>query len=576
MRYLALATDYDGTLAADGRVTEKTRSALKRLRDSGRKLLLVTGRQLEDLIEVFSDVELFDRVVAENGALLYEPSTKEERSLGTPPPPAFVDALESRGVPVSTGRVIVATWEPHETAVLEAIKELGLELQVIFNKGAVMVLPQGLNKAAGLHAALERMGLSPHNVVGVGDAENDHAFLNLCECSVAVANALEMVKETADIVTTADRGDGVIELIDRMIATDLEEVAPELAGRKVLLGRRKDESPVDLDPYGTNLLIAGSSGAGKSTITVGLLERFAGAGYQFCLIDPEGDYMAMAGAVRLGDQEHKPSYEEIHQVLSNPDQSVVVNLLGLRLQDRPAFFQGLLTRLMELRGATGRPHWLVVDEAHHLMPESRETTGAILPREFVGLILVTVHPDLVSRAAASLVHAALAAGESPKETLEAFASTAGLKKPQVEDLTLETGKVLAWFPALGPPFVVEIEPPTTEHNRHHRKYAEGTLTEDQSFYFRGPEEKLNLKAVNLMRFVEIAEGVDDETWRHHLKAGDYSNWFRETIKDPELAAEAESVEADDSLDAGASRERLAKAVESRYTVPDEQTGDALG
>lgn len=575
MRYLALATDYDGTLAADGRVDGRTLDALRRLRDSGRRLVLVTGRRLEELVEVFPQVELFDWVVAENGALLYEPSTRQESSLGSPPPQEFLDLLERRNVPVATGRVIAATWEPHETTVLEAIKELGLELQVIFNKGAVMVLPQGLNKATGLRAALGRMGLSPHNVVGVGDAENDHAFLSLCECSVAVGNALPMLRQTATIVTSGERGDGVVEVVERLLATDLGEVADNLAGRKVLLGRRDDGSAIGLDPYSTNMLVAGSSGAGKSTIVAGLLERLAGAGYQFCLIDPEGDYLVMPGAVRLGDQDHKPSYEEIEQVLANPDQSVIVNLLGLRLQDRPAFFQGLLTRLIEMRAASGRPHWLVVDEAHHLMPESLETTGAILPREFVGLLLITVHPKLISRAAAGLVSAALAAGESPLETLEGFAAAAGLERPATPDVSLETGKVLAWFPALGAPFVVEIEPPATEHNRHHRKYAEGTLAEDASFYFRGPEGKLNLKAVNLVRFVEIAEGVDDDTWLHHLRAGDYSRWFRESIKDPELAAEAEAVESDESLDARASRERLAKAVEARYTVPDGSPSGSL-
>ena len=186
MRYVALATDYDGTLAADGKVGESTKAALERFRDSGRRLILVTGRQLDDLLEVFPEVELFDWVVAENGALLYQPSTKESKALGEAPRKEFLDALSRKGVPFSVGRVIVATWEPHEAAVLEAIKDLGLELQVIFNKGAVMVLPEGLNKAAGLTAVLDEMGLSPHNVVGVGDAENDHAFLKLCECSVAV------------------------------------------------------------------------------------------------------------------------------------------------------------------------------------------------------------------------------------------------------------------------------------------------------------------------------------------------------------------------------------------------------
>src|SRR5437867_10709727 len=201
MRYFALATDYDGTLAHDGVVGPETLEALQRLRATGRMLLLVTGRELPDLLRAFPQVDLFDRVIAENGALIYSPATREEQLLGEAPPAAFVEALRAQAIrPLSVGRVIVATWHPNETIVLKTIRDLGLELQVIFNKGAVMVLPPGINKAAGLSAALAQLGLSPHNVVGIGDAENDHAFMRLCECSVAVSNALPMVQERADYV----------------------------------------------------------------------------------------------------------------------------------------------------------------------------------------------------------------------------------------------------------------------------------------------------------------------------------------------------------------------------------------
>jgi hydroxymethylpyrimidine pyrophosphatase-like HAD family hydrolase len=222
MRYLVLACDYDGTLAQDGRLDDETVAALERLRLSGRKLILVTGRELDDLVSVCPQTHLFDWIVAENGALLYQPLGRQQWRLGERPPARFIQALRDRGVaPLSTGQVIVATWRPHEITVLELIAEMGLELQVIFNKGAVMVLPSGINKATGLAAALKELDVSPHDVVGIGDAENDHAFLDLCGCAVAVANALPALKERADLVTRADRGAGVAELIDELIASDL-------------------------------------------------------------------------------------------------------------------------------------------------------------------------------------------------------------------------------------------------------------------------------------------------------------------------------------------------------------------
>lgn len=221
MRYLALATDYDGTLAKDGRVDAQTLEALSRLRDSGRKLILVTGRRLENFLPVFPTIDLFDRVVLENGALLYYPATGEEKTLGGRPSEKFIQTLREKGVDsLEIGRVIVATWKPHETTVMEVIRELGLELQVILNKDAVMVLPSNLDKATGLLAVLEELGISADNTVGVGDAENDLAFMKVCGFSVAVANALPAIKESADWVTKSDRGAGVTELIDRIIATD--------------------------------------------------------------------------------------------------------------------------------------------------------------------------------------------------------------------------------------------------------------------------------------------------------------------------------------------------------------------
>ncbi len=222
MRYRCLATDYDGTIAHDGVVSNSTVSALRRVADSGRKLILVTGRELDDLLATFPEYMLFDRIIAENGALFYRPDTGHVRLLAESPPDRFVADLELRGVtPLSVGRTIVATVEPYHHEVLASIHALGLEWHVIFNKGAVMVLPSGVTKATGLKPALADLEISPEETVGIGDAENDHAFLLQCGCAVAVGNALRAVKERCDWVTTGCDGAGVEELIDRLLADDL-------------------------------------------------------------------------------------------------------------------------------------------------------------------------------------------------------------------------------------------------------------------------------------------------------------------------------------------------------------------
>jgi hydroxymethylpyrimidine pyrophosphatase-like HAD family hydrolase len=225
MQYQLLAVDYDGTLATDGRVDEPTIAALKRLRESGRRLVLVTGRIVEQLLQVFPQLGLCDLVVADNGGLLFNPATNERTPLATPPTKAFIEEMQLRGIPrIEIGDVIVATWEPHETTVLEIIRDLGLELQIIFNKGAVMILPTGVNKATGLAAALAKLGISSQNTLGMGDAENDESFLKCCGLSAAVDNALEVLKRQVDIVTRGARGAGVTELIDQLIDNDLQKV----------------------------------------------------------------------------------------------------------------------------------------------------------------------------------------------------------------------------------------------------------------------------------------------------------------------------------------------------------------
>ena len=225
MNFDALATDYDGTIAHDGRCDDETVAALRRVRDVGFRLVMVTGRELTDLFNTFDYVDLFDRIVAENGAVLYEPATKSIKVLATAPPQPLLERLA--GIPISVGHSIVATVEPHEHRVLSAIRELQLEWHVIFNKGSVMALPADVTKATGLAPALAALGISHERTVGVGDAENDQAFLRACGLAVAVANALPSVKHIAHVITVGARGAGVTELIEQLLAGALDQLSPE-------------------------------------------------------------------------------------------------------------------------------------------------------------------------------------------------------------------------------------------------------------------------------------------------------------------------------------------------------------
>ncbi len=566
MRYLLLATDYDGTLALHGRVDEPTLAAVERLRETGRKVILVTGRELPELLEVFPEIHLCDLVVAENGALLYCPATKEERVLSDPPPPALVEDLRKRGVEsLSAGRVIVATWKPHETTVLEVIRDLGLEMQVIFNKDAVMVLPSGVNKATGLTAALAELELSPHEVVGIGDAENDHAFLTLCACAVTVDNALQPLKEKADLVTRGDHGKGVTELIDMLVKNDLQDLEGKLTRHLIELGKTADGQVVSMKPFGSSVLIAGPSGSGKSTAATSILERLAEHEFQYCIVDPEGDYENLEGTLTIGTPERGPVVEEILQALANPKQNLVVSLLGLPLSDRPPFFLTLFPHLLEMRARLGRPHWIILDEAHHLLPVNWKSGPDLLPRNLERLLMITVHPDQIAADAVKTVDTLIAVGDQPLQTIEQFCKASGRIPPRLPG-QVEPNKVVVWAAGQAPSSV-ELRPSKLEHRRHSRKYALGELSPEASFYFKGPDGKLNLRAQNLFLFLQIAEGVDDATWLYHLRAGDYSMWFRERLKDETLAQEAAAIEEDQSLSADDSRERIRKLIERHYTWP---------
>jgi len=559
MRYHLLATDYDGTLAARGEVSEETAGAIERLRATGRRTVLVTGRIASDLSQIFDRLELFDRVVAENGATLLEPGPGKERVLAAPPPEAFTRALAARGVPFVRGRVVVATREPHHHAALEVIREMGLELSVVFNKGSVMILPNGVSKATGLAAALADLALTPHEVVALGDAENDHLLLSTAECGVAVANALPPLKEAADLVTEGARGEGVRQVVAMLERDDLSSADP--ARRDVPLSA--GGTGAAFRPGRDRVLIAGGSGSGKTTAATAVIERFLDRGYQLCVIDPEGDYDDFEGLTAVGATGRPPGSEEVLSLLSDPQVSLSVNLLGVKMNDRPAWFAGLLPRLEELRSRTGRPHLLVADEAHHLFPREGQVASAAWPADPGAVLLVTLSPGRIAPVVLRSLTGVVTIGEEAEEGLSEFLLATG--RPELHAPPRRSGEALSFW-VLRPQEVrpLEIEPPRATRHRHRRKYAHGDMRE-KAFRFRGRDGRLDLRARNLGVFLELAQGVDEDTWRFHLENGDVDGWLRDALKDPDAAREVEALRHA-SVPASESLRRVRELLGERYML----------
>jgi haloacid dehalogenase-like hydrolase/Helicase HerA, central domain len=431
-----------------------------------------------------------------------------------------------------------------------------------------MVLPPGVNKASGLKVALEDLGLSAHNVVSVGDAENDHAFLQASGYAVAVANALPAIKDEADFITNAARGAGVAELIEAVLKDDVDAFHSSEAHNSVEVGVDADSRPIVIRPHGGSALICGSSGGGKSTVATALLERIVDGGYQICVFDPEGDYAEFRSGIVFGDAKSPPKLAEVVKLLERPDDSFVINMLSVPLEDRPALLSDFISAIANLRAKIGRPHWVLMDEAHHLLPAERDVGATASLESLPPVILLTIDPATLAVDALRRVDDIFAVGDKAADAIGRFARALAIATPELPQTPPGKGEALFWRRSAGDQAqIMKSHAPAEKAERHIRKYAEGALGEDKSFYFRGPTSALNLRAQNLTIFMPMADGVDDDTWLHHLQANDYSRWVREAIKDDQLADELTQIEDQPARDPQATRRSVREAIERKYTAP---------
>jgi hydroxymethylpyrimidine pyrophosphatase-like HAD family hydrolase len=418
MRYVALAAGFDGTLARDGQCDERCVDTLRALAATGRKLILVTGRVLRELLEIFPDARLFDYVIAENGAAMYHPATRQSAILAQAPPEILIQELQRRQVtPMSVGSSSITTLQSNEAQIRDTLQKLELDFQTVANDGVLSVLPGGVDKASGVQAALKELGLSPHNLVAIGDGENDIALFALAEHAAAVRNADAALKRVADRTTHGAWCDGFLELAHELIANDLAAALPR---RRIVIGRSDAGAEISFAPCRDSILICGPLGAGKSVISESMLQQLLLQQYQCCIIEAEISRAPTLrpGVIALGEPHEAPRLTDALNVLEQPNASVSLNLAALPLEARPVFAEALMLQLQAMHDRVGRPHCVLINQAHSFLREAAMTSRLAE----ITMIYATAEPELLPRPFLRSVRLIVAAGE-PSETLPSLAES---------------------------------------------------------------------------------------------------------------------------------------------------------
>ena len=549
MRFNVLALDYDGTIAQDGVLDAAVRQAIAEARAHGVTVVLVTGRILDDLRQVMGDLRLVDAVVAENGAVLAFPAAGRTIVLAPPASERLLMELRRRGIEARSGACVIETAADHAGDVLDAVRALELPLALLFNRQRLMVLPQAVSKATGLREALAALRLSTHNAIGIGDAENDHELLAVCEIGVAVAWGSTTLVWVADEVIAGTGPPAVAAYIRRVVR---DRRLPEVRAprRRLLLGVEADGNrPLELAETGRNVLVAGDPRSGKSWVTGLLCEQLMLARYCVCVIDPEGDYRtleALPGVHVLGGLSTPPSPAEVVQALRYPDVSVLIDLSSVAHVDKVDYLGAVLPALRAWRERTGLPHRIVVDEAHYFLYGPQ--VEAMVDLDMGGYTLVTYRASSldpsVRRAAEAIVvtritdereAAALAQtfGEGETGHWQRLLATLTIGEAALLPTVVEAGGCLRRF---------RLAARLTSHIRHRQKYLDVPVPTHLAFYFPEIGAPAGQHARTLAEFIGFLVCAPREALDGHLRRHDFSRWLRDVYRDAPLAMEIHLLE----------------------------------
>ena len=542
--FRAVAVDYDGTLA-DGAVASDTLTALAEARARGIRVILVTGRVVHELRAVFADVEHHvDALVAENGAVLV--SSVGVRRLAAPIDRAVSSALSARGVVHRRGQVLIACSAADEPVALEVIRGLGLDCRLVPNRDQLMILPAGVTKGTGVLEALGDLGLSPHNTLGVGDAENDHSLMEVCEVGVAVANAIDSIRAHADVTLDLPDGQGVADLLRGPILAGRTHVHPRRW--QITLGIDDRGEAVTLPASQLNVAVCGGTGTGKSYLTGLMGEQLVRDGYALVVIDPEGDHLGLGelhNVLVTGGQDRLAGPAEVVHLLRNV--TVVVDLSHLDRARQAKYLAGLPAEIEAQRAVTGLPQWVVVDEAHAPLGRAGASLGVFNPAA-KGYLLVTWRPeDLANQVPAALdAVIALSSPQPSNHLIDLTAAVADMPRAQIARmLDGPAGRaVLAWRALPHQAVAFTLGARSTPHLRHEHKYEHSGVDRGHRFYFRTEADTLTgAVAANLAELEDELIRCERGVLRHHCPGHDFSRWVSGVFHDEPLAAELAAAEA---------------------------------
>ncbi len=582
-----LASDLDGTLAIDGVIAPATWDLLRQVKNSGLTLILATGRIIDSFINTGPFAELFEVIVAEDGAVIYFPKKNVVKLPFGRLSSIIIQRLEELQIPLERGMSIVATRRPHDEAILKVMQDINVGITIEYNCGAVMLLPPGATKGTGISYALQDLGYSHHNLMACGDAENDASMLELAELSVTVPNGIPKIKALADIVLLqdpADTGTGINALLKQILTRRGPEHRPR-PERRLVLGYTSDGAPVYLDPINlvdNRIGIFGDSNSGKSWLAGLLTEELFRLGYQVCIIDPEGDYSAVASmthSLHLGAADTPlPSITDLMNLIEWHAVSMVLDLSKRTPEERIGYVLELVRALRGLRARRGRPHWILIDEAQSFFPsEGGELTNLLLEsiQDGLGVGLVSYRPGQLSPLILEKLDDYLLTRLSASEEIQAMEPYLAKFKEGPELLSqlpiLPVGQAYLCSNTFRPltanqpsPIRFQAGPRAIPHVRHLQKYLRAPLPGYKRFYFSTPDGRsLGGSAANLWELREMLNTVQIDSLRYHQNRGDFERWMSEALGDSELARQMRKLDGH-NLEGELLRQALLELVIHRY------------